>query len=268
MNCPICRSKFKIFCKEKSFKIYKCINCGFGLTADLKIESEDYHRDNSYIEEEKLFRNIFLKRVNNISKFLKAGKVLEIGCSTGIFLSLLKEKGFEVKGIELSKKAAEVAKSRGIEVEVNYFEKSQENQKYDLIIFNHTLEHIPDFKLALYKAKKLLKPKGLIYIDLPNFGSLTAKLLKAKWSLLLPKEHHSHFTQKALNILLKGLDFKILSVNKASGIWDYQNPFKGLINSLFGFKKRFFNEALTALPALFVTTINQGSGLTVIARKK
>ncbi len=268
MTCLICGSKQKVFSKVKHFTIYKCTNCGFGTTNGASVQNSDYHRDQIYIEEENLFKNIFQKRANKIAKVISGGKILEIGCSTGLLLSLLAEKGFEVFGVEISEKAATAAKEKGLKVYQQKFEKIEFSENFDGIIFNHTLEHIEEPIKALKKASSLLKPKGFLYIDLPNFDSLTAKLFKKRWPLLLPEEHLWHFSLKSLEIIFKQLDFKIVFTEKASGIWDYQKPIRGNLNSLIKLKKRFFREFLTAGLSLLVTKLGKGSDLMVIARKK
>lgn len=268
MNCPICKNPTKLFSKRNNFLIFKCLSCGFGLTKNLTEQEGDYHRDEEYIEEEKLFENIFLKRVKIIERFLKTGKVLEVGCSTGLMLSLLKKKGWEVQGIEISKKAASVAIKRGVKVSTIPFEKINEMGKFDLIVFNHTLEHLKDPISTLKKAKKLLKPKGLLYIDLPNFESLSAKVWKGRWNLLLPDEHLWHFTEKSFKKTFKDLDFKLIYIEKASGIWDFASPLSEITVSLFSFKKRFFKELISALPSLLISKFGLGSDLMIIARKK
>ncbi len=268
MKCPICGGKEKLFGKTKEFEIYKCKNCGFGWTQGAALQKGDYHRDDDYIKEESLFINIFQKRANLILNLSKPGKVLEVGCSTGILLSLLQAKGWDVTGVEISKPAAEIAKNRGIKVYEQKFEKIKFTEKYDCIIFNHTLEHLENPVQILEKTKSLLKPKGLLYIDLPNFDSLTAMIFRKKWTLLLPQEHLWHFTSKSFKLLMNKLDFKILLIERASGIWDYQRPIRGTLKSLVKFKKRFFRESFTAMPSLVLTKIGKGSDLMVIARKK
>ncbi len=262
-RCLICQNKTSLF----SGKIYKCQKCGFGQTEDTKLQQSDYHRDETYKEEERLFNNIFLKRVNIISGFKKSGRVLEIGCSTGIMLDLLKKRGWQVRGVELSQAAARVAQKRGIKVVVDNFNKINLKEKFDVVILNHTLEHLENPVEIIKKIKNLLLTGGLIYIDLPNFGGLSAKLMGKNWPLLLPEEHLWHFTEKSLKILLKKNDFKIIFIEKASGIWDYGNPLWGLILSLLTFKKRFFIEVLTAIPAWIVTKLGIGSDLMIIAKK-
>lgn len=248
-------------------EIYKCPHCGLGVTQNLKTQNSDYHRDETYIEEESLFKNIFLKRVNIISKLKKPGKVLEIGCSTGIMLSLLQREKWQVKGVELSVKAAEIANKRGIQVLTQDFMKVKISEKFDVVILNHTLEHLENPAEVIKKVKNLLSPGGLIYIDVPNFGGLSAKLMGKNWPLLLPNEHLWHFTEKSLKILLEKLGFKIKFIEKASGVWDYDNPLWGILLSLVTLKKRFFSEFFTAIPSWLVTKLGLGSDLMIIAKK-
>lgn len=266
-NCLICGHDLEKFAEVESYTILKCSNCGFGQTEKLAAQKCSYHRDKTYIEEENLFKNIFQKRVNKISAFKKSGKALEIGCSTGLMLSLLAQNDWEVLGVEISKGAVGVAKKRGLEIIEKKFEDAKLNKRFDLIIFNHTLEHLGNPKETLEKAYRLLSKDGLLYIDLPNFGGLSAKIQKGNWSLLLPDEHLWHFTIGSLEILLKNLGFKIIFVDCSSGVWDYGNPLLGIFQSLTNFKKRFFGEVLTAIPSWIVSKLGLGSDLMVIARK-
>ena len=266
-KCLVCGNTQKELGIVLNKKIYRCTNCGFGQTEKLKAHRGEYHRDNTYIEEESFFSNIFQKRVNKIINFKKNGRVLEIGCSTGLMLSMLSKKGWEVIGIEISKEAAGMAMKRGIQVYTEPFENIELSQKFDLIILNHTLEHLENPKKVLEKIYSILAKNGLLYIDVPNFGGLSASIQKGNWPLLLPNEHLWHFTEKSLNILLTELKYKIIYIEKASGIWDLENPLKELLISLVNFKKRFFSELITAFPAFFISKIGIGSDLMIIAKK-
>lgn len=266
-KCPICDGELLNFISEKSYQILKCKNCGLGKTKNLKAILGEYHRDDTYIQEEDLFRNIFLRRTKIIQKVTQAKDVLEVGCSTGLMLKLLENHGIEVFGVEISRKSAKLARSRGIDVLVDDFLQVKLNKKFDVVVFNHTLEHVDNPEIYLKKAVSLLDKDGYLYIDLPNFDSLTAKLLKSNWPLLLPNEHLWHFTPKSLDILLGRLGLKIIFVNKMSGIWDYDKPVYGLSLSLFGIKKRFFAEFLTAIPSLVTSKLGLGSDLMIIANK-
>ena len=64
-----------------------------------KTNYKKYHRDDTYLENESLFRNIFQKRYTLISKYIESpSKVLDIGCSNGVFLDLYMES--ETWGVE------------------------------------------------------------------------------------------------------------------------------------------------------------------------
>lgn len=267
MKCPNCGDKTKIYIKTKDFEIEKCKLCGLGITKNLKAHLGDYHRDEQYVTEERLFKNIFQKRAKLISKFIRKGSILEVGCSTGLLLSLLKKKGLDVTGVEVSKPAAKVAKEEGIKIFITPFEKFNTKKKYDCIIFNQTLEHLDNPFLALKKSSEILSKKGILFIDLPNFDALTLKILKGSWPHLLPEEHLWHFTYKSLEILLKRNNLEIFLSEKSSGIWDLDSPLDELLASLFSFKKRFFINFISAIPSLIISKMKLGSGLMVIAKK-
>ena len=265
--CPVCNLKTKVFAKFKNQVINKCTNCGFGFTKNLSAHLGQYHRDDVYILEEKLFENIFLKRIKKILKFKKKGSVLEVGCSSGLMLKLFKDCGFLVLGVEISRKAAEAAMKKDIEVLTKPFEEIGFKSKFDVIIFNHTLEHLADPFLAIKKASSLLNKEGLLYIDLPNFASLSATLKKDKWPFLLVEEHLWHFSLKSLKILFKNNGLDLVFVERASGIWDFDKPYFELLSSLVSLKKRFIGNFLTAIPTLLLSKLSLGSDLMVLARK-
>ena len=266
-TCIICKGVLIKFTKSFEYEIFKCVNCGFGVTDKAILQKGSYHRDETYIEEEKLFGNIFQKRVNILNKLAKPGRVLEIGCSTGIFLWQLKRIGWDVKGIEISKASVAAAKDKGINVITVPFEKAKLDEKFDLVILNHTLEHLKDPLQVMKKLSEIIKSGGYLYIDLPNFASLSCKILKGNWSMLLPEEHLWHFTQKSLKVLLNKNGLRMVFVDKASGIWDFADPIGGIFDSFLTLKKRFFTQIVTAIPSYIVWKLGLGSDLMVIAKK-
>lgn len=268
-KCLVCNKRLKFLGKNDSFDIFRCPFCGLGTTAGIfpKTQYSAYHRDPVYIKEEKQFKNIFEKRVGIILKFKKAGKALEAGSSTGVFLSLLKKRGWEVQGVEPSL-AAGVAEKKGIPTINTTFEKAKlKDETFDLIVFNHVLEHMENPIQILERANRVLKKGGIVLIDAPNFASLSARILGSRWRYILSKEHRWHFTPKSLSLLLEKVGFKVVYRETRSGIWDYGNPLEEIWQALVGRKKRFFIDILTAIPALAVTVLKLGTGLTVVAKK-
>jgi 2-polyprenyl-3-methyl-5-hydroxy-6-metoxy-1,4-benzoquinol methylase len=270
MKCPVCSDTNleKLFSLQR-FLIFACKNCTLQITKNKsKISYSRYHRDTDYKDLSSHFKNIFQSRVNLLSKYVpKKGKVLDIGCSTGNFLDLYKSMGWETWGIEPSK-SSQVALHKGHKVENTNFEDSKlPNNYFDLIIMNHTLEHLSEPTKITNKATKLLNKNGILFIDVPNVGSLRAKLYDKKWPYYLPDEHLQHFNKKSLDVLMKASNLKVVQFKSRSGIFEFANPTKEIFTSLFTLKKRFFNHILSFPIDLISTITNQGDSISVIAKK-
>lgn len=220
----------------------------------------NYHRDEDYLKNESMFRNIFQKRFNLISSYHpRGGTVLDIGCSNGVFLDLFA--GSETWGVEPSG-SGDIAKKKGHKILKIAFEKANLPENYfDLIILNHVVEHMEDPRLVLKKIKPLLKTAGIVFIDVPNFGSLSSKILGKKWPYLLPEEHKSQFTKESLTKLLIENGFIILHWESRSGIFEYANPLKELG------RKRFLIDIFTSPYCLIVSVLGMGDSMSFIAKK-
>jgi 2-polyprenyl-3-methyl-5-hydroxy-6-metoxy-1,4-benzoquinol methylase len=223
----------------------------------------DYHRDKDYVSFEKTFRNIFRKRLNLINKYIiNPGKVLDIGCSNGIFLDLFKEAGWETWGVEPSSNA-QIAGKKGHKIIASTFEKSELPARYfDLVILNHTLEHLNNPTAVLKKIKSVLRPKERVYIDVPNVGSLSSRILGKRWPYLLPQEHKWQYTRASLGKLLESTGFKIVHWESRSGVFEYANPL------LEVYRKRFLLDILTIPYSLIASAFRMGDSMSFIAVKK
>lgn len=235
----------------------------------MDIDYKKYHRDREYLDNEILFKNIFLKRYFLIKKFVgKKGRVLDIGCTNGIFLDLFKNDGWETWGVEPSDNS-QFAQQKGHRIINNYFELANlANSYFDLVIMNHTLEHVKDANIVVNKIYKILKKNGLLFIDVPNAGGLGSKLLGKYWPYRLPNEHVYQFTRKSLSILIKKNNFKLIGWESRSGLLEFANPWQELWLSLTGLKKRFFYNILTIPYSLVSTFLQMGDSMSFVARKK
>lgn len=230
------------------------------------INYKKYYRDSEYQENEKMFRNIFLKRYNLISKFItNPKKVLDIGCSNGVFLDLFKNS--ETWGVEPSG-IGKRSEEKGHKVIHEYFEKAKLPENYfDLVIMNHTLEHVKDADVVLKKIYKILKNNGILFIDVPNAGGLSSKILGDKWPYRAPGEHTYQFTKESLSKKISESGFKILHWESRSGLFEFANPLQDLLLSLLSFKKRFFTNLFNLPYSMFVTILNMGDSISFVAKK-
>lgn len=267
--CIACKKQMIDFVLNKNYTILKCSACRLGKTLNLIPQKEEYHRDDTYIKEQELFKNIFQRRVNIVQKLHPTlGKILEIGSSTGLMLSLFASNGWDVTGVEISPESANFAIKKGIKTIKQPFEKIDfKNEKFDVVIINHTLEHLENPIDVIARIHKILNVGGLVLIDVPNFDSFWARVLKMSWPMLLPKEHLWHFTKQSLSLILQGQGFKVELTTMPSGLFDLASPASELFLALTKFKKRFFTEMINAPIDAILTATNQGNDLTIVAKK-
>lgn len=271
MKCKLCGSeKFKMLFEAEGRSIEKCKKCGLVRTGSDKFVSyELYHRDTDYQKYEADFYNIFKKRFNILSKYFDSpGKVIEIGASTGTLLSIFQKNGWETLGVEPSKSAVQAGK-KGVKILNQPFEKAglPENS-YDLAILNHTLEHLENPFLVLKKVNHILKPGGLVYVDVPNFGSFAQIVQKQYWGALLPHEHVHHFNKQTLFKLVRKANFEVVWWGSWSGLFDVANPARRGALKIKRGDIHLISDLLD-LPGNIVATIfKKGTNLAVIGKKR
>ncbi len=158
------------------------------------------------------YKSALYDQGNRFPSFVSGGKALDIGCGNGNFLNLLKQHGWDVKGIDLSKKAAATAKEVfDIDVFVGNTEDAPfTDNSFDYIHMSHSIEHLPNPVTTLSKALKLLKPNGKIYVETPNIDSYTARVCGKYWMPLETPRHLYLFSPATLANLLDQIGFKVL----------------------------------------------------------
>jgi 2-polyprenyl-3-methyl-5-hydroxy-6-metoxy-1,4-benzoquinol methylase len=151
---------------------------------------------------ENFINKMRFKKADRLRKHLKKGaKVLDIGCGDGSFLNYLNnKKQFEINGIELPGKSAERAKEvSNLNLYLGTFEEIDfKDASFDLITIIHVIEHLQFPVIALEKIKKLLKPKGILYIGYPNIDSSQANRYQGNWLHLDPPRHLNFIPPKIL----------------------------------------------------------------------
>lgn len=131
------------------------------------------------------------------------GRMLEIGCSSGGYMELARQKGWQVEGIEFSEQAATVARAKGFTVQVGSLEQAQPpSEPYDVITAWMVLEHLHDPVGALKKLRAWIKPEGYLVALVPDANSIAKTLFKEQcYDLQLPT-HLFHYTPATLKIVL------------------------------------------------------------------
>ncbi|MFH1225389.1 MAG: class I SAM-dependent methyltransferase [Candidatus Diapherotrites archaeon] len=224
-NCPCCgKGGAAHWCDSGGFKIMRC-GCGVSYpvavppnTAPSDAEINEIYNKNEasgvqdYLEIEGDNKKDFESRLDFIISYIGgAGTLLDIGCNIGSLLDVAQRRGWRVEGVDINKTAVKIAKERGLKCRSGDFSKI--GKKFDLIVMNDVLEHLPNPNRGLRCASKLLKSGGHIYISTPDSGSAVARLARGRWIHMKPREHLCIFTKGAILRLLEEEGFEILRLS-------------------------------------------------------
>ena len=228
MICRLCKGDhFKVYYTQgdhNQFIFYQCSKCNLvNYDASAGVNQEKYAEVFLDPFDEKCKKNrgqtqswSFIKR-----HIPARGKLLDIGCGNGRLLYLANENGFQVKGIEMSPYLAEsVSKKLGIEIITTDFLNYKSLQdRFDLIVLRHVLEHLPDPVMALNKIGSLLSENGYAVLEFPNIESLNLKFKKllSKYGLYQKRYspdylpgHWNEFSRKSFQYLASLTGFQII----------------------------------------------------------
>ena len=239
-ECIVCqknhwRKVIKGNVNGKKYAVFQCNNCNLGMIDPiLKVEYEKYDVD-FYINNQPLF-NVYMKEIMDyVLQYKTNGKLLDVGANIGLLANQAKNKGFEVEGIEFSKAAVEYGrKTFGIKYyEQDIVSLKLKNDFYDVITMSHVLEHIVDPKKVISELHRILKPGGIMLLAMPNFASLSAKILKSKWDSVQPEEHIWHFTPNSLTKLLQNQRFIIKKVVVYEPYREYKWRIRSMLRFIF-----------------------------------
>lgn len=186
-------------------------------------------------------------------------RILEIGCGLGYLTYALSTDGFDAKGMDISRQFIQNATEAfgdlficgDLGTSLREF-----GQRYDLLVMNQVIEHIPDIKNFLKIAIDLLVAGGEILITTPNRSFFPPATI---WETELPPIHLWWFGEKSFECLSKELkctvtffdfseyyekhytnSFSILNTNSRKPIFDV----KGLLkpNAIVSDKKRWLRN--------------------------
>lgn len=140
--------------------------------------SGDFHADlRQPGGSERAFGARFARYADWISTFTPAGRCLDVGCATGLFPKMLKDRGYAAEGVELNPATAEWgAKHYGLPIAVGSLEQvSSREGSYDLITLTEVVEHTPNPAEFLVSVNRLLRSEGLALVTFPDITALKSR---------------------------------------------------------------------------------------------
>lgn len=147
--------------------------------------------------------------LDNLPQIPKNEKNLfQIGCSDGFTLSIFKQNGWSVTGIDPSLNCSKIAQENyNIEIFTGFFENFKISKKFKMFILTHVLEHLYFPKETLQKIYTCILDDGYLFVEIPCFEN-KEQLPNGYFSF----EHIQFFSEKLIVDLLNETGFKILAI--------------------------------------------------------
>lgn len=231
VSCCLCggTSARKIFAKD-GYNLAKCRTCGLVYVSnppgrsDLEILysfQSDYHTD---FKNDDAARAQYIGYAENhyafVAKYLKPGRLLDIGCSAGFFLKVARDNKWMVEGLELSNDTAELARRLySLNVKTGRLGKDiYPPDSFDLVTLWDVIEHDLDPAATMQYVHAILHNGGFVVLSTPNINGLFPTLaypaarFTGKWLHVEPPHHLFQFSVKTIGRLLQEAGFTIVSI--------------------------------------------------------
>lgn len=141
-------------------------------------------------------------------------RVLDVGAGLGHFLAAARDLWMagEVRGVDSSERCRDFAqRTWGIAMDVGELAgQKYDDASFDVVTIRHCLEHVYDPAQELAEIARVLKPGGLLEVEVPTPG-LLARLFRGRWVFLQPPTHFFHFTAPTLHALLSAAGFRVVA---------------------------------------------------------
>jgi SAM-dependent methyltransferase len=216
------------------------------------------------------------------------GRIVDVGCGGGLFLKILRERGYPGVGLDNSTGAARVAwKQNGVPVVCGDLTYSPlDRGSFSLVSMFHVLEHVYDPVSYLRTARDLLSYNGRLVVQVPNASSWQFLIFGEHWNGVDVPRHLVDYRQDDLENLLDYCGFEVLR-RKHFSLRDNPAGFAtSLAPSLDPMARRvrsvkdssalrlikdclYLGLTIAALPfAVFEAACGAGSSIMIEARKK
>lgn len=205
------------------FYIVKCPDCNllYLNPRPLKEKMGQFYPEAYYPQEsflQRILKPFFqrsLSKIKTIYSYKSKGKILEIGCGDGDLLFSLKKRGFQTYGVDVSRKACLLAEKK---VGKNVFNCEVTDcdfppKFFDVIVLNHSFEHVGSPTDSLKEIKRILKDKGILFISVPNIDCFQSKLWREKATILDIPRHLYLYSPKTLEMMLKKCGFQVVKIS-------------------------------------------------------
>jgi len=212
---------------KKEFSVVRCAGCGLVRLDPVPSPEElpNYYPDNYWFAPdataasrmEEAYRRLVLRdHVQFVEQALRQtrapGPLLDVGCGGGLFLGMMRERGFRVLGLDNSREAAAIAWRRQQAPAVCAMLERAPFRRESLagLTMFHVLEHLYDPRAYLAAAHQLLAPDGRLVVQVPNAACWQFHLLGHAWNGVDVPRHLFDFRASDVEKLVESCGFEVV----------------------------------------------------------
>jgi SAM-dependent methyltransferase len=251
-GCPLCRTlDQKIISEHEGKWLKRCLHCGvsFVFPQPSPGAMEAHFEDSAALSEKEFERQFIRNRERvllRVGKYIQSrkreGRILDVGCAAGFFLSEhFRKPKWQVCGVELSRQMAEKAAATGITVHCGNIHGAKfAKNSFDVVSVIDTFYYFPEPQSELAEFHRVLKPDGMLVLEFPLASSriwrtstrLGRLLSGASVPLLQSSDHPLYYSPKSIALLLTGCGFRVEAVLPLPGN-EQSRMFRNLIYKIY-----------------------------------
>ena len=238
-HCPLCGSAIhRTLFRDPPYEVRRCGVCELGYVTPRRSAAalaamygaDTYWRSPSpkthgyadYRSEQPRYLRTFRTRLRHaLAHGPQGGRALDVGAAAGFCMAVLRERGFDTYGVEVSPVIAAYGQGElgfGDRIFVGTLADAPfAAGSFDLVSMWDLVEHVPDPVALLVRARELLAPGGRLVLETQDLDSRFARLLGQRWHHFKHAEHIYHFNPSSIRRLLAEAGFEVDSLTHRYG---------------------------------------------------